>query len=363
MLLEEFKSCVPDNVKAHLKEQQVKEVHQAAVMADDYVLTHKTDFTKGNNFPGKRRFKTNNSPLDKNKSADNNSQLTPDSNPDGSDTSESKANNSNRPSVVCDYCGKTGHPKPKCYAFLRKKASDSSNTKPVAFTTSVPPSAGQQLDEVLVRGCKSEVREDFLPVVTEGCISVEVGDSSPKYPVTILRDTGASQSLLLKGAVPLSLKSSLGATMLITGVGNDVFEVPLHHVFLKSDLVSGPMTVGVAPSLPQGLDGITLILGNDVAGTRVVVDPYMTDRPSTVDNTEKLEKEFPGIFPSCVTTRAMSRKAHECHGCSDTEFTGDVELADTFMTRLASENLSETVTDSEVKASISKVDGPSPVVH
>ena len=54
MLLEDFKSCVPDNVNTHLEEQQVKELHWAAVLADDYVLTHKTNFTKGCDYPSKR---------------------------------------------------------------------------------------------------------------------------------------------------------------------------------------------------------------------------------------------------------------------------------------------------------------------
>ena len=40
ILLEEFKSCVPVNIKAYLEEQKVEELHRAATLSDDYKLTH-----------------------------------------------------------------------------------------------------------------------------------------------------------------------------------------------------------------------------------------------------------------------------------------------------------------------------------
>lgn len=44
LLLEEFKSCLPDRVVTYLNEQQVSSVSQAAVLADEFVLTHKNVF-------------------------------------------------------------------------------------------------------------------------------------------------------------------------------------------------------------------------------------------------------------------------------------------------------------------------------
>ena len=41
MLLEEFKGCLPAEIKTHLDERKVEDLHQAAVWADDYALTHK----------------------------------------------------------------------------------------------------------------------------------------------------------------------------------------------------------------------------------------------------------------------------------------------------------------------------------
>ena len=44
MLLEEFKTCLPAEIKTYLDEQKVDTLHQAAIRADDYSLTHKTAF-------------------------------------------------------------------------------------------------------------------------------------------------------------------------------------------------------------------------------------------------------------------------------------------------------------------------------
>jgi len=49
---------------------------------------------------------------------------------------------------------------------------------------------------------------------------------------------------------------------LIQGAGLDVINVPLHQVFLQSELLSGPVIVGVRPTLP--VEDISLILGQVV---------------------------------------------------------------------------------------------------
>ena len=83
-------------------------------------------------------------------------------------------------------------------------------------------------------------------------------------------------------------------------------DVPLHRVNLKSDLVKGVVNVGVRESLP--IEGISLLLGNDLAGDKVTVEPQVVDIPITEKNTAKLEEEFPDIFPACVVTRSMTAK-------------------------------------------------------
>ena len=46
ILLEEFKSCVSAHIKTYLDERNAGSLHQAAVLAEDYSLTHKGTFSK-----------------------------------------------------------------------------------------------------------------------------------------------------------------------------------------------------------------------------------------------------------------------------------------------------------------------------
>ena len=82
-----------------------------------------------------------------------------------------------------------------------------------------------------------------------------------------------------------------------------VLEVLLHEVNIKSSLINGNIVIGMRPSLP--VEGISLILGNDLAGERVMVDPRVVEKPR---KTERLAEKFPGIFPVSVVTRSMKAK-------------------------------------------------------
>ena len=75
----------------------------------------------------------------------------------------------------------------------------------------------------------------------------------------------------------MSATSATGDHILINGVELGFISVPLHKIFLKSDLVSGYVTVGIHPNLP--VKGVSLLLGNDLAGDRVMVDPCMSNLP------------------------------------------------------------------------------------
>lgn len=45
VILEEFKNCLPDSIATYINEQKVTQVSKAAVLADEFVLTHKNVFT------------------------------------------------------------------------------------------------------------------------------------------------------------------------------------------------------------------------------------------------------------------------------------------------------------------------------
>ena len=54
VLLEEFKDKVRPDIRSHLDEQKVEELEKAAIMADDYALTHKMSSRSGN--PQQKRY-------------------------------------------------------------------------------------------------------------------------------------------------------------------------------------------------------------------------------------------------------------------------------------------------------------------
>ena len=65
------------------------------------------------------------------------------------------------------------------------------------------------------------------------------------------------------------------------------------------------------PSLP--VEGISLILGNDLAGEKVKVDPRVVEKPRDDEKTERLTEKFPGIFPTSEVTCSMKAKKQLSH--------------------------------------------------
>lgn len=95
---------------------------------------------------------------------------------------------------------------------------------------------------------------------------------------------------------------------MLQGVELGAISVPLHTICLQSDFISGHVTVGLRPSLP--VKGISLILGNDLAEDKVVVNPHVPEVPCR-EPEWKQEKLVEGLFPSCAITRAMAKAASE----------------------------------------------------
>ena len=117
--------------------------------------------------------------------------------------------------------------------------------------------------------------------------------------------------------------------------------VPLHNIYLSSDLVNGPVAVGIRQIL--SFKGDHLLLSTDLAGDKVVVYPLVTDTPCMDQPPDPIEQELPDLYPSCAVTRAMVKKAML------TENQSDVDLTDSFfgqsfknkITKSLSHNLSE----------------------
>ena len=355
VLLEEFKDKVRPDIRSHLDEQKVEELEKAAVMADDYALTHKMSSKSGN--PQQKRFHGSGN-------RENISRNMDDRKRQGKSTENVGLVSKVEPlkPISCGHCGKPGHIITNCWKLGGKtpcehcgrfnhKSEDcriaknklQKEVKPTGLTSlkglKVSPfneSENQKgvkvkplidrnhfveknkgikvnplhndkscIEDKISPNTESDYMENYKPFISEGVVSL-VGDENSSQKVKILRDTGATQSLMLDSVLPLTENSFTGANVLISVVEMGVLEVPLHEVNIKSSLINGNIVIGMRPSLP--VEGISLILGNDLVGERVMVDPRVVDKPRDDERTERLAEKFPGIFPASVVTRSMKAK-------------------------------------------------------
>ena len=355
VLLEEFKDKVRPDIRSHLDEQKVEELEKAAIMADDYALTHKMSSKSGN--PQQKRYHGSGN-------RENISRNMDDRKRQGKSTENVGLVSKVEPlkPISCGHCGKPGHIITNCWKLGGKtpcehcgrfnhKSEDcriaknklQKEVKPTGLTSlkglKVSPfnesenSKGVKVKPLIDRNSfveknkgikvnplhndksciedeispntESDYMENYKPFISEGVVSL-VGDENSSQKVKILRDTGATQSLMLDSVLPLTENSFTGANVLISGVEMGVLEVPLHEVNIKSSLINGNIVIGMRPSLP--VEGISLILGNDLAGERVMVDPRVVEKPRDDEETEKLAEKFPGIFPASVVTRSKKAK-------------------------------------------------------
>ena len=156
MVLEEFKRKVSFPIKLHIDDRDETNLMKAAEIADKYSLTHRAS--------GERKPE----PLVKSSAGSAGS----------GKTVESGAGSS----IFCSFCKKTGHlirncPNPKC----KIAKGQVTFTKPVA--TFIVANSNHLFD----------------PFYTQGSVTT---DRKVKHPLKIIRDTGGSQSLILKSSVP-----------------------------------------------------------------------------------------------------------------------------------------------------------------
>ena len=218
ILAEEFLNCVPEEVRVHLSERKTDVTYEMAALADEYILTHRK--TKEKTFTGNRvKFKAELRPKEENRRTFQSSSRT----------------------VVCFKCGKAGHIAIRCQLGKDPERNQTQSRKPQGAVTTP-------------RGNQS-----YRPWMKKGMIR---GPHGGPVEVSILRDTGASQSLLLRNKLPKRVIEATRETVMIEGIGGKRVKIPLCKITLKSQWKNGPIRVGVVDKLP--MKGISLILGNEV---------------------------------------------------------------------------------------------------
>lgn len=322
VLLEEFKGCLSERVVVYLNEQKVSSLSQAAVLADEFMLTHKGVFCvtrtekSVTGSPSQTQGVREKSGMPKSKELRD-----------------------------CFYCHKTGHLIADCPVLIRKQQSK--NPKSVALVKTLLPSE---------LSCCTDVCDiNYKPFVMPGFVSLS-GKEEDQKEICILRDTGAMQSIMLSDVLPFSDESYCGSNILIHGIEMQVVSVPLHNVHLQCTLVSGVVRVGIRTSLP--VKGITLILGNDLAGGKVLPAPEVTDVPQVCPMVDVADLH-PEVFSACAVTRAQSGKTVD-----------EVDLADSLMgsaladdgkpcgTKISGENVSKVKNSDNLLESFSSLDLP-----
>ena len=222
---------------------------EAAALADQYALTHRSDWVKVPSGPregavGRGVWSV------------------------GSGMPEVNGANWRDVERVCHFCGKKGHVKADCYALKNR-------SKPMSVESAAlsAPVVRVVPDQHSHRVCEKGPG-DYLPFVSAGFVSLT--RDSEKVPVKILRDTGALSSFILASVLPFSEQSDTGETALVRGMGLSVVSAPVHRLQLFSDLVQGEVCLAVRPAFP--VEGVQLVLGNRLAGGHV----WSNVPPSTV---------------------------------------------------------------------------------
>lgn len=283
VLLEEFKGSLPDKVVMFLNEQKVSSISKAAVLADEFVLTHKNVFVSAPR--SDRTFVSRSTRPGSGHSASEQAKGP------WSHTQENRE---------CFYCHKKGHVVADCLTLKRKQQSSlASQQKDVCLIKTLPTLVTEQSEDV-----KDKPDPCFKPFISEGFVSLTSNPKDQKV-VTLLRDSAGSQSIIRDGVLPLSSFTSCQSSVKLRGVGMVNVLAPLHRIHLQCPLLSGWFDVAVLPDLPVA--GVDFLLCNDIAGGKVSSTPVVMDVPVVTDPAGD-SQDSSEIFPACAVTRAQTKK-------------------------------------------------------
>ena len=271
MVLEEWKNKLPFPLLRYVEEKDERELVKVAEMADAHALRLDSWNVRG----GKR------SDFVKSSSGDSPSK------PDGqkSDNAFSK--------MLCSYCKKPGHSiatckHPNCQFSKKLYGTSKSGTsnfpsKPVATNVGDPKKSSNLFKEFTFEGL------------------VSLGKEGPTHSVKVLRDTAASQSILVHDALPGISRKFTGENVLVSDL-TSTFNIPLAEVYLECPLIKSLVKVAVKKGkLP--LPGVHLLLGNDLVGSLVVPNVITVDKPLN-----KNAHDTTNPAPSCVVTRSQAKQ-------------------------------------------------------
>ncbi|XP_063586255.1 uncharacterized protein LOC134763618 [Penaeus indicus] len=337
-ILEEVKNCMPLRVRSHIEERGLTTLSEVGMAADNFSLTNpQINYRSRESIPHPnpsrhappRAVKSERGVTETSYARVPSPPVNLGQPNDGPDGKAEKI-------LFCRYCKKVGHSISDCIKLIRKRSDDAKPVMHISMNTesiTIPKDFQGNSDETnSINQPKQKIHEvnpSFLPFRSTGFIGM-VGAEEPLRPVSILRDSGAELSLICKHDVP-SPVCYTGEKVLVDGF-TGIAGLPLCMVYLRSDFMNGPVRLGVVDYIPA--KGISVIIGNDLAGGRMWPCPVVTSCPPKENNTKELELKYPQLFPACAITRSMSKivtnsKAAESHA-SESDVLGDFTLKDFF---------------------------------
>ena len=284
ILIEEFLGKIPLEVRQYLSDKSGSLV-KLAQMADTFALTKKLGKGPSQQSHIKGKFP----PVEK------------------------------KPSSHCSKCGKFGATHDQCPDFVKEimchkckekghYATICPDRKPVG-TVSLgkrnKKAKGKAEETKGVGFVEAADRREkiFSPYLYPGSISSSPIRSNRGRRITLLRDTGAAQSLVLRSALKGDGWDFTGDHIICRGLGDQRISVPMVSLYLHCKFFKGKCALGVVDTLP--VQSAQLLVGNDVAhgsspGTPVLCNqivPLLTP-------VDAWEAE---IFPACAVTRSQSK--------------------------------------------------------
>ncbi|XP_066962336.1 uncharacterized protein [Macrobrachium rosenbergii] len=306
ILLEEFKNCVPKDLKAHLEETQVETLKVAARTSDEYSLTHKKVYE------GETRVEAGKSNMSLPRHFKPSSPRRHFKPPSPNSYNFYRRSNLPPREIVCYGCGMKGHVMARCYKL--KGNPPSKKTMLVGADKGIKLRKAREIKD-------RELLKDFGPCVSHGTVDF-MNKLGSEEEVVILKDTGAAQTLLLESVVPPDVEICENEVVLLGGFPDSVVSCPLITVKLKCSIMEGEVKVAVVNNLP--IAGIGLVLGNDLAKGKVGTDPLLICNP--VDSEFEKPLDFVDeVLPVSAVTRAQSKELKAEEECEIGKFFEDQE--------------------------------------
>ncbi|XP_064088548.1 uncharacterized protein LOC135202962 [Macrobrachium nipponense] len=269
ILVEQFIGGIPIDTQRYLFEKEVTTLQRATVLAENFRLLRPRK-------PGNQSRKT------PSKSPQNSPPTSP------YKLSVKSLGSGASSSVTCYSCGEVGHVKARCPKHSRKNERKSK---------------GEESNFSCDINAESAGVDGFKPFCFDGVL-VAGDEHSKDVVVKLMRDTGSSQSLVVRGAVP-GLEDYLTNDKVIVRSIGGLTSLPRARVHLDCGIFKGDIIVGIVESLP--IPGVDVLVGNDVAGNRVVCDT-----PLEVSPVQQLEDVERDLFPSCVAERSRGLHGWYC---------------------------------------------------